>query len=449
MPQNALLIVDTERRFIDLLKIDAQASRFVILSAQSGKEAHRILADEAQVISAIFVNPLVSDPSGLMVIRYAHEFRPATPIFLLHDGDTPFTTKELALLGVRQSVQKPVALSELERLLAGQSTLSDEAQDPEEKDSGQAPRDEECIAVRSDVFRVGLVSGFDLFVRLSSGRYVKILKSGDAFTEERLQSYQRRGVRVFYLRREAQERFLSYCDELNSRAAQDPATPVEAKVADAVRYGEETARFLRTLGVEDARVRHAEKFVSQINDLASDMNLKRNAVFKAFFSNLAICDHGAGTAIVASLIAQSMGFGDAVKIVGMAAMFHDIGLMHMPPELHDEDESRMSEEQTTLFRTHPVVGARILRAIGGFTPEAITAVEFHHDRKGSSLSGGLGSPTQAAEIVGISEEFVHLIRRSKADPELKPLRHLERHSFSGYSRPVVEGFRNAFFLTLL
>src|SRR5439155_91158 len=92
-----------------------------------------------------------------------------------------------------------------------------------------------------------------------------------------------------------------------------------------------------------------------------------------------------GTAMFASILAQfyELMTERSAQIVGAASMFHDIGIIQMPAHFKEEDESKLTGEEITLFRTHPAVGAKMLQEVRGIEPTAIQAVAQHHLRLGN------------------------------------------------------------------
>lgn len=449
----SILVVDPDQETQGAIGNTAQDPRFPILFARSGKEAHDILADMEQPLSGVIINPKIEHPGGLTVIRYVHQFRPAVPIYLMHDSDGPILNEhELSLLGVHEAFPKPLTSERLARLLDPVVPVEHLPPDQSLSAAESVEEDQAFFPIRPNDFLLGKRSYFDLYCRLPSGKHVKIQNAGDDFSNERMGNYLKKGIHFFYIRKEAQEQYLGYCDQLASNLLRSSTAPLEAKVNQTILHGEETMRFLRTNGLKESQLNHANRFIQQIQDLLAQMNLKKHTVFKTFMNNLASVEHGTGTAIVASFVASSLKVLPSAHKLGIASLFHDIGLMGMPPEFQEEDETLFTADQLRLYRTHPTIGAQILSTTGTFDPLAIKAVAHHHWRlhgKGFSDESAGSQHSQMAELIGISDEFVRLIQKTKTHPEVQPLREMEKRVFDGFSTPVTEAFRNFFFLTLL
>jgi HD-GYP domain-containing protein (c-di-GMP phosphodiesterase class II) len=88
----------------------------------------------------------------------------------------------------------------------------------------------------------------------------------------------------------------------------------------------------------------------------------------------------------------------------------------------------------------------MLRQIRGVEPVVIQAVEQHHERrsrKGFPYRLGSGNINRVSEIIGISDEFVHLIGKCKVDGS-DPFKLMESTVFHGFSSPVITAFQMIF-----
>ncbi|MGK5086803.1 hypothetical protein WDW86_04540, partial [Bdellovibrionota bacterium FG-2] len=253
------------------------------------------IADPQYHFYGIFINPRVSDPSGLSVIRSALHHRPASPVVLLLDEG-----QENAYLPSDKNVNEDLFLP-----------------------------------IRAEDFLSGSKSFFDVFVRINSGRYIKLLQAGDVFEPLRLENYLRKGVTHFYIQKALQEEYLKYCDHLASNLAKRTDLSVEITAAQVLNAGEETMGFLKNQGLSDANIHYATKFVSNVRLIVNDLKAEKETFLKGFLSNLAAYDHGVSTSMIAGILCNSLEIQmeRPAAIVGVAALFHDIGLYQLPQEL--------------------------------------------------------------------------------------------------------------------
>lgn len=448
-----ILVADPDTAFLSAIKNDPKASALPPILALNGKEAQLALAETGKSFAAVFVDMALENTNALSVVRFAHQRRPATPIFMLYDGKPLFGPDELKLLPVHAPVAKPVGYAELLKLAAPISAalnLGSVVADTTALGAETTAEDAQFFPIRAYDFISGAKSFFDVYVRLTSGRYVKILQAGDAFSQERVSGYLAKGVTHFYLRRDAQERYLAYCDALTGAILKNARASVGLKLSQTLNQGEETLKFLGSQGVSEANLTYASQFIGHTRELTKQLNLEKNDLLKGFLDDVACYEHGVSTAMIASILNKQLRYTSdrAVQIIGMAGLLHDLGLSKMSPEVQDEDEAHMTPEQIQIYRTHPATGAAILRGIHGVDPAAAQGVAQHHERRGKKgfpARGGASTINQIAEIVGISEEFARFVKRSQTNPAMNPRREMEVHVFDGFSKQVVEAFRGAFF----
>jgi putative nucleotidyltransferase with HDIG domain len=117
--------------------------------------------------------------------------------------------------------------------------------------------------------------------------------------------------------------------------------------------------------------------------------------------------HSARVALYATEIARSMGLDEeATQVVSRGAMLHDLGKLSIMDTILRKPE-RLTEDEFTLIKAHPVVGERILKPLRFLAREAC-AVRHHHERfDGSGYPDGLSGEDipLAARIVTVADVF--------------------------------------------
>lgn len=456
----SILIVDPDLQFFDFLKKEHHSNCFNLKFASTGKDAQSQIASKAEPFYGIFINPEVTTPSGLSVVRCAFLHRPVTPIYMLLNKDTPLglTPKDVKRLGVRDLIQKPLGLQEIVALVSpildqfdAERILKNTPHHSDQINEEVQSEDNTLIPIRAVDFISGTKSFFDVYVKLASGRYLKLLQAGDSFTAERIETFLKKGVLHFFIRAEVQKNYLQYCDYLTSALLKHETAPIEIKTTQTLNQGEETLRFLRTQGVSESHLGYAQKFVQNVHTLVQQICPSHDNELDQFLKNAAAYEHGTSTSMLACLLALNLEIqmDKPVQIVGLASFFHDIGLYRLPENLWNEDESKMNKDQLSLYQTHPGLSLKILEKLKGIHPTVLQAVEQHHLRRGGK--GFPASPhtlklNKVSEIVGISDEFQKHLREAQTAGTLDVmLMQLERHVFPLFSRQIVYTFRSTFF----
>lgn len=107
------------------------------------------------------------------------------------------------------------------------------------------------------------------------------------------------------------------------------------------------------------------------------------------------------------LLAQHMGLSSAEQaIVHIGAHLHDIGKLGIPDCILDKP-GRLTNEEYSIIRRHPVIGGNIVGKLKGF--EAIVAIVRHHHEHidGKGYPDGLrgNDISLGARIVAVADAF--------------------------------------------
>lgn len=453
--KSKILVVDNNDYFIEDLKEDPKAEMVEQIFATDGVELNTHLRDTTVSMMGIFINPVLPTNFDLGLIRACHQYRPSTPIYVIYDIPPPLSDQEFEQIGVQGVYKKPLTYTEMvdivdPPLFDAEAALKVTEQFQEEVGQEIAGDEKEFKPIRATDFFSGEKSFFDVYVRLKSGKFIKILAAGDDFSKERVQNYLEKGVEYFYIRREAQEFYVGYCDKLAASLLKNNKIATSVKVKMIFNHGEETIAFLKSAGLSETNLYHASRYVANINDTIDKMRMKRVSVVKDFLSNVSMFDHGNSAAMLASLVLKPLNINDKLlrETVGFACMFHDIGLQGLPEKFLAEDESLLSEDELAVFHLHPTKGAEIIADIPNIDHTVVQAIEQHHERRGRTgfpnQLGGTAINT-IAEVVGLADEFVRLIDRVKKDRNINMAAELNNVVYKGFSYKAVDAFNEGIF----
>jgi HD-GYP domain-containing protein (c-di-GMP phosphodiesterase class II) len=456
-PKRNLLVATPNGELLQTLAADPKAQQMPLAAAKTGKEAQLLLADKNRSFAAIFVKLDLASPPGISVVRFAHQMRPATPIYIIQSKETPLADKDFEEMGVHGKLEEPFAYADMIKLVAPAAFVFDasDALETSKKNTDAleaevSAEDSQFVPIRADDFLSGTKSFFDVYVRLGDAKFIKILQAGDAFAPERVTKYLERGVVHFFLRKEAQEQYLAYCDKIASTLLSKAGVSNELKLAHTLNHGQEAMTFLRNNGLSETHLQYAENFVANTQKLVQALEPGKNELLKGFMADVAAYEHGVATSIIAALLLPVLKIEAErpLQAIGMAALFHDIGLNRLPPEVHHEDETKMTEEQRSLYRTHPNLSVQILKAIPGVDAASLQAVAQHHERRnkrGFPARLGTGAINRIAEIIGIADEFVRLIKKAQENPGTNIQLCMEEMIYPGFSPAIIEAFKKVFF----
>ncbi|HTL11546.1 MAG TPA: HD domain-containing protein, partial [Bdellovibrionota bacterium] len=393
---------------------------------------------------------------GLGWVRKIRSKFPLTPLFLIQDpdegggaGGMPWSPEhdaaDLKRAGVHGVLNKPLRASDL---ITHAAPLSE---DGSVLPSAPPPEDADFIPVVASVLLTRAQSLYDVHLKLASGHFVKVLSSGESLLPEQLSRYREKGVRWFHVRKSDIERSLRACDALAGHMLSQPgAAPAEVAEATLL-HGEDVINAMRLCGVGEVQIMQAKAYVSNVERLMQRMLLNHHPALKDVLAQAAMAEHGAGTALVSSLLCEAMEVDSAaaVEVVGLASVLHDVAL---PLECMAEDESKMPETLRAKYREHPLAGAQLLEGVQGIESSVIHVVRSHHERrnlKGFPVHFGVARVNPLAELVGLADELQHLLLGAAKGENGRRLADLLTHDLlEGFSKGVADAVKAYFLHTL-
>ena len=212
-----IFVYDEDRSFLDGLS-DGLPADVRLLKFSDRITAQLALANAKYKISAIVVNSISTDGASLSIIRFCKINRKDVPTFLLLEEAVDEKIKEeYKNFSISGFFRKPLNGKSLNELIYPSSrdnrSESDNVIDISAGDMGYFD-DAEMHPIEAKGFICGKTAPFNLFVRLGSGKFIMILKTGDEMDQNRVNSYLSKGIQYFYLRKCDQELYLRYCERL-------------------------------------------------------------------------------------------------------------------------------------------------------------------------------------------------------------------------------------------
>jgi putative nucleotidyltransferase with HDIG domain len=133
--------------------------------------------------------------------------------------------------------------------------------------------------------------------------------------------------------------------------------------------------------------------------------------------------HSVNVSFLTVSLARALGLdGSAMQAIGLAALLHDIGKLHLPPELANKRE-RLTEPEWKQVKRHPELGAAHLCPVKGVPPVAIQVSYEHHLRWDGRPSYPRvppeRSPGLVSQMVAVADTFeVAVNAHARANPRI-------------------------------
>ncbi len=384
-------------------------------------------------------------PALKLVVQYLQSVSSPVALVILQSAPGPLLPPPtgLRVLGVTRLEQ---GLTELARIL---------------DDAGLKGSRSTIEAGDADVFvgiptalliRMGPLAA-DIYIALTSRRYLKIFQVGDLIDEQDVRHYYfKKGLAYLYCRAQDSTALLSSLQEsLHSQMKQaggslEDGTAIVSEVADLIYSFLEQGPMTEELG----------RMATQAVDFAVK-TVKSHPGFKDLFAQLQTeegryrANHAAMLAHVSSCIAIQMKWvsDETLERLCLAALFHDIALPSDALARVDDLNSQKfpgydpaDPEKRLLVELHSIEGAMQLRKAGPMPREVDTLIIQHHEKPdGTGFPGKLThsqiSPLSALFIV--AHEVAQLLLDEKLTLKAVPER-LEAKYSQGNFKPVLRAF---------
>jgi hypothetical protein len=421
----------------------------------SGRQALKWIQDPELRVGGLLLSPDLWDEDFSLLLHQFRKLRPGSPVHLLIEDDEtdPQHPAFDATVRVHLGLCEPISSYHLEQFLAQHPTAREPAAIPrvDVLDEGA------FIGVPVSDFEHCQSLIFDVHLKMDGGKFIRLLKAREQNPWEQLRKYRDRGLTHVYVVREALERNLIairiFRDGIASRSSQSSGAWSEIQAAISVRELSRLMGQVSTIRDVDATFwnRSRELLSSFRAALAVEGPIPRGEQARRWIRRSLLLEHSLSTFTVAALLGRTLQFTreDNFLHLAMAALYHDIALLDLDVDLHDEKAaSRLTGKARDLYLEHPVRSAHHLATTLKADPIVIQAVLFHHWRRDGSGGEFHGVPKpqtvpRLAEIIGISEECSGFMARNPAlDPRILPSEFLPSVDRK-FSAEVLDGMRAA------
>jgi HD-GYP domain-containing protein (c-di-GMP phosphodiesterase class II) len=127
--------------------------------------------------------------------------------------------------------------------------------------------------------------------------------------------------------------------------------------------------------------------IDLLKETFSLITLEAPLHFKLFLSHQRLpklFEHSLQVAILAVLLGAQINLGRTRLVqLATAGLFHDLGLLHVDPELLDSNHQFTADDWKQIY-THPIIAYLFLKEFPEYHPDISTAVLEHHERADGS-----------------------------------------------------------------
>lgn len=169
---------------------------------------------------------------------------------------------------------------------------------------------------------------------------------------------------------------------------------------------------------------------NRLLDLLCDMQTPGNAMF----------EHSINTCLYSISMGKQLKMKEnELHLLGMGALFHDIGKLIL-----QQEPSPSTSQENSEFRKHPEIGFEMLRRQDMHLLTAHCAYQHHENVDGTGFPRGLkGNQIHIfAKIISVAEAFDHLVMKKSLLPH-EAMEIILARCYTRFDPEVVEAFKNS------
>lgn len=365
-----ILVVEDDQFFREAIR-DLLKSKFEIKEAANGKAAIEImnLINFDLILSDIQMPGL----TGIELLEWSKINKPV-PFIIMTGFSMLLETRSAYELGAKGFVSKPFKNSELFAI------IEELIGEPKMEVSDLQPTQEYC-KVSIDEFVARPKIDFDLFIKLSETKVIKLANCGDTLPSERLRHFKDRGVKYLHILKEDFGKLVDFNLSLTRIIKDRDDISIQKKLNFMKYTGEVMMEKVFVMGLDKKSFSDAQSFISmsigviceskEHLDLLEHLNANSDQVYA----------HSLGVALYSVMVAKKLFYESNPVLfkIMTAGLYHDIGKKEIDPALLEKPRHLLTHSERKQFEAHVIRSQEILMNVKGVSEEVAQLVAEHHE----------------------------------------------------------------------
>ncbi|MBL6989605.1 MAG: HD domain-containing protein [Bacteriovoracaceae bacterium] len=380
-------------------------NQFKVSIADNGVQAQKLISKVN--FKLIFLNLDVLNHPGIQVLKFIKIKHHNIPL-IFQDSEIPVLSKEI--LQKFKNYSMFVTSGSLADLLKLATTLampdvviSANKNKPTSTSEveGVMELDKNFTKIKIDEFFSGKEVPFDVLIKMSSGRYLKILHAGDSFCGERLNTYKvDKKVEFLYFNIEDRPLYIRYTNTLLKNASSNKKIDATIKVKLAQNVCDKYVEELHLQGFRPYLVEQGKQIAQNVYKMIK----KDKAVAKVLMGlqdlRPDVHSHSFLVTLLSCLVARQFQWNSDATIdtIGTACFFHDIGMIKLPKDITAVPTGVMDVTQQKQYKRHVQLSVGMLPTNSMFGGTVDQIISQHHE-----FFDGTGFPR------GVSGKYINVL----------------------------------------
>jgi putative nucleotidyltransferase with HDIG domain len=414
-PKVRILVVEDDEFFREAVTDVLKKKGYEIVPVPNGLVARDVLA--LQDFDIVVTDIQMPGLSGVELLKWAMANRPV-PFLVMTGFSMLLETHSAFDLGAKEFLTKPFKNVELvtavERMLQKLKAPVEETSDKQ--------NDEDFCKVSIEEFVSRSQMEFDVYIRLSEAKYLKIAHKGDPIPADRVAHYKSKGLRYLYISKADFGKLVDFNLSVAQKLKDNSNVPVEKKM-NFLRYtGEVILEKAFVQGVDKESFQEAQTFLNLAIGTITQSDEQFSLLNQLNAHSDYIYAHSIGVTLYSVMIARRMGFESSQLFfrLSTAAIFHDIGKKEIDRAILEKSRNELSSAERKLVESHVARTKEILMNVRGVPEEVVQMAYEHHEDptgQGYPLNKTRKDMHALSKILQCANVFVEAALKSPHHPE--------------------------------
>lgn len=461
----SILISDPDEYYYNLLKKTFSNEMYGVDVATNGRDAQ--LKCYKNKYHFIILDIRTENHSALAVLKYIKLTYPRINVILTISNKEllktlDLTVEDLEKLGASHTLFKPYDAKTITNIVLGEYDIKINKLTEKNIDRNNntnvfiekevSEKDDLFTQIPIDEFISGNRSIFDLHIRLSKDKYIKILNKGDSFITDRLNKYkEEKKVTHLYFLTNDRSTYIRYLNKLIDKMNALPSIPIDIKVTALKNVTEKFIEEIHTSGLKPNLVEEGQLICEHIHQIVKKETELYKIIRTLQEADYSIYHHSFLVAFLASLTCKHLNWESQTTIqkVAMAGMLHDIGKIKLDPSILHTPSNLLTTNQLDDYKKHPVMGVMLLEKYRKVITSEISDIILEHhetiDGKGfpNALSGH--KIFHPAQIIGLVDYIANIMSEHKLNAKDSLTKFISvKDNVGKYDQEIIRAFFKCF-----
>jgi HD-GYP domain-containing protein (c-di-GMP phosphodiesterase class II)/DNA-binding NarL/FixJ family response regulator len=413
-----VLLADDDAGFRHTLAKVLRRYDYDVRLAENGLVAKTII-DMAPQFDVIISDVQMPELDGVELFDHVRT-RAETPVILMsgftQKSDLPQASSKYGFL--KKPFDSDTMVNLIDQLLG-----LDRREAPPPTDDAKSVHEAKYCPIHIDEFISSSKLHSDVFIKLPSGKSVKVAHRGEVISVERLRTYKDKKVEHLFVTFEDFKTYVDFTVRVSSSAMKSKDIKAVSK-AKLLKHTSEILAERCFLGDLDPKV---VKPATQMVEDSLELLAEDDEIIEVFLALQSHSDrlyaHSVAVSVFSAMVAKLNGWTSSSVLfkVCLAGFFHDIGYKEMSQELLSKKRIFRTPQDTKLLESHTARSRELILGLRSL-PEDISVIAFQHHESPTGtgyplrLSGSELHPL--TRIISTVDRFVErIIPISEEEPQ--------------------------------